>query len=204
MENQSQRGFFGIIITKELLEDGELSITDKFIYGYIASFQRCCFETNEKIAMKLGVSESSVAHAIPKLVKKGYLFVEKSSNNSKARRIYSIMDNPKKLRYLMRKGLFEGCGKPVENSEPPMQNLHSPMQNLHSEKTEVESAKFADIDIEQNKNKVKSEQKPNATPAGLAGLGPASRLAVKRDDYESENEYEQAFYRRNTICLGEH
>lgn len=204
MENRGQRGFFGIIITKEILEDQELNVTDKFIYGYIASFQRCCFETNEKIAVKLGVSESTVAHSIPKLVKKGYLFIEKPANNSKSRRIYSIMDNPKKLSYLMRKGLFKGCGKPVENSEPPMQNLHSPMQNLQTKKTGVESAKFADIDIEQNKNKVKSEQKHDTTPAGLAGLWPASRLAVNRSDYESENDYEQAFYRRNTICLGEH
>lgn len=200
MENSNQRGFFGIIISKEILEDKELSIAEKFIYGYIASFQRCCFESNKKIAKKLGVSESTVKHAIPKLAKKKYLFIEKTNKSNNSRRIYSVLDNPKKLEYLMRKGLF----KVVENSEPVVQNMHDVVQNMHDNITGVRSAKFAHIDIEENKNKVKTEQKPNRTPAGLAGNWPASRLAVNRKDFSNDIEYERAFYQRATICLGEH
>lgn len=198
MEEKNQRGFFGIIIGKEILDDQDLSIAEKFIYGYIASFTRCCFETNERIAEKLGVSESTVKHAIPKLAAKGYLFVEKTNNNSATRRIYSVLDNPKKLAYLARKGMF----KPVENSEGGVQNMHSEVQNMHTPETGVSSAKFAHIDKEENKNKVENEQRPNKSSAGLAGSGPASRLNIKREDYADDLDYEKEFYKRNTVYLG--
>ena len=198
MEEKNQRGFFGIIIGKEILDDQDLSIAEKFIYGYIASFTRCCFETNERIAEKLGVSESTVKHAIPKLAAKGYLFVEKTNNNSATRRIYSVLDNPKKLAYLAKKGMF----KPVENSDGGVQNMHSEVQNMHTPETGVRSAKFAHIDKEEKKNKVESEQKPNDSSAGLAGSGPASRLNIKREDFADDYEYEKEFYKRNTVYLG--
>lgn len=198
MEEKNQRGFFGIIIGKEILDDQDLSIAEKFIYGYIASFTRCCFETNEKIAEKLGISESTVKHAIPKLAEKKYLFVEKTNNRNNARRIYSVLDNPKKLAYLARKGMF-GV---VENSEPVVQNLHDVVQNMHYDITGVRSAKYAHIDKEEKKNKVENEQKPNDSSAGLAGSGPASRLNIKREDYADDSDYEKEFYKRNTVYLG--
>jgi len=210
MDEQNQRGFFGIIITKEILEDGDLSVAEKFIYGYIASFQRCCFESNEKIAQKLGLSESAVAHTIPKLAGKGYLFVEKSGKST-TRRIYSVYDNPKKLKYLAKKGMFNDENEVVENSQnrvqnmhSSMQNMHSRVQNMHSQITGVVSAKYADIEKEQKRIKSETEQKPNESSAGLAGNLPASRLDLKRKDFETEDEYERAFYQRNTICLGAH
>lgn len=204
MESQSQRGFFGIIIAKDILENRELSVTEKFIYGYIASFQRCCFESNEKIAARLGISESLVRHAIPKLARMGYLAVEKPNNNNRSRRIYDVFNNPKKKKYLDWKYQPKACGKHVENSEGVVQEMHDTVQNLHYKITGVSSAKYAHIDIEENKKKVENEQKPNCPPAGLAGLWPASRLAVKRQDFESEIDFEKAFYKRNTICLGAH
>ena len=198
MEEKNQRGFFGVIIGKEILDDQDLSIAEKFIYGYIASFTRCCFETNERIAEKLGVSESTVKHAIPKLAEKGYLFVEKTNNRNNARRIYSVLDNPKKLAYLARKGMFE----PVENSEPVVQNMHDVVQNMHYDITGVRSAKYAHIDKEEKKNKVKIEQKPNyKAPAGSAGSGPAGRMPI-RDNFANDEEFERNFYERNTIRLG--
>lgn len=199
MNDQNQRGFFGIIISKEILEEEDLTVCEKFIYGYIASFTKCCFESNERIASKLGVSESVVAHAIPKLVSKGFLFVEKIAKNSANRRIYSVFDNPKKLAYLAKKGMFDEYVKPVENSEGGMQNLHGGMQNLQTPLTGVPNAKFADIEKEEIKNKVETEQKPNNS-AGLAGGLPAGR--IKPTDFGSDSDYEKEFYRRNTMHLG--
>ena len=195
MEENNQRGFFGIIISKEILDDQDLSIAEKFIYGYIASFTRCCFESNEKIASKLGISESAVKHAIPKLAEKKYLFIEKANNSNNARRIYSVLDNPKKLAYLVRKGMF----KPVENSEAVVQNMHDVVQNMHDDLTGVRSAKYAHIDKEENKNKVEVEQKTNKS-AGLAGSRPASRL--NRSESKNDEDFERKFYERNTIHLG--
>ena len=199
MEDQNQRGFFGIIIPKEILDDKELNVAEKFVYGYIASFPKCCFESNERIAEKIGVSESTVRHAIPKLAEKGYFFIEKVNNSNNSRRVYAILDNPKKLAYLSKKGLL----KVVENFKPVVQNMHDVVQNMHYDKTGVRSAKFAHKDKEENKNKVETEQKPNET-AGSAGNKPAGSLRLKRDDFDNEEEFEKAFYNRNTICLGAH
>lgn len=201
MAQENQRGFFGIIIPKEVLDDTDLSIAEKFIFGYIASFTKCCFESSEAIATKLGVSESTISHALPKLSEKGYIFVEKVNNSNNLRRVYSVLDNPKKLAYLVKKGMF----KPVENSasvrqnmpneEPTVrQNLLDVRQNMPNDLTGVRSAKFADIDIEEKKNKVE-------TP-GLAIKKPAGPYQIKKADFDNPEDYEKAFYERNTVRIG--
>ena len=201
MAQENQRGFFGIIIPKEILDDTDLSIAEKFIFGYIASFTKCCFESNEAIAAKLGVSESTISHALPKLSEKGYIFVEKVNNSNNLRRVYSVLDNPKKLAYLAKKGMF----KPVENSasvrqnmpneEPTVrQNLLDVRQNMPNDLTGVRSAKFADIEIEEKKNKVE-------TP-GLANKKPAGAYQIKKADFNNPEDYEKAFYERNTVRIG--
>lgn len=201
MAQENQRGFFGIIIPKEILDDTDLSIAEKFIFGYIASFTKCCFESNEAIAAKLGVSESTISHALPKLSEKGYIFVEKVNNSNNLRRVYSVLDNPKKLAYLAKKGMF----KPVENSasvrqnmpneEPTVrQNLLDVRQNMPNDLTGVRSAKFADIDIEEKKNKVE-------TP-GLANKKPAGAYQIKKADFDNPEDYEKAFYECNTVRIG--
>lgn len=201
MAQENQRGFFGIIIPKEILDDTDLSIAEKFIFGYIASFTKCCFESNEAIAAKLGVSESTISHALPKLSEKSYIFVEKVNNSNNLRRVYSVLDNPKKLAYLAKKGMF----KPVENSasvrqnmpneEPTVrQNLLDVRQNMPNDLTGVRSAKFADIEIEEKKNKVE-------TP-GLAYKKPAGAYQIKKADFDNPEDYEKAFYERNTVCIG--
>lgn len=204
MGQNDQRGFFGIIIPLEILKDKTLSIAEKFIYGYIASFSRCCFESNEAIASKLGVSESAVKHAIPKLETLGYFFVEKLNNNNNARRIYSILDNPKKVAYLSKKGMWKTCAKVSKKDEPVVQNMHDVVQNMHNTKTGVRSAKYAHIEKEEKKNKANPEQKPNYTTthttAGLAGSEPAGGLP-KRKDFESEDDYEKAIYAARTVLV---
>ena len=208
MVQENQRGYFGIIIPKNVLEDTELNIAEKFVYGYIASFTRCCFENNETIAAKLGVSESTVKHAIPKLAAKGYFFIEKVNNNNASRRIYSVLDDPRKLAYLSRKGLFKAVensrGDSCKNCTRVVQNMHEVVQNMHNPKTGVSSAKYAHIDKEEKKNKEKVEHKPDSTLAGLAGDGPASQLAVdpnkpKIGDYPNAREFLNALrvYRRS-------
>lgn len=204
MSRNDQRGFFGIVIPKEILEDKELGITEKFIYGYISSFRKCCFESNAAIADKLGVSESTVKHAIPMLADKGYLFIEKVNGNNASRRIYAVLDDPKKLAYLARQGMFSPCGKTCGKQEGVVQNMHEVVQNMHNSETGVSSAKFAHIDKEEKKNKVNAEQKPNAKlpspSAGLAGSEPAGGLP-KRDSYGADSSYESAFYAARTMVL---
>lgn len=205
MAQENQRGFFGIIISKEILDDTDLSIAEKFIFGYIASFTRCCFESNEAIATKLGVSESTISHALPKLAEKGYIYVEKVNNNNNLRHIYSVLDNPKKLAYLAKKGAFgvvensASVRQKLPNDEAGVrQNMPDVRQNMPNNLTGVRSAKFADIEKEEKKNKVNDTEKP----ADSAIKKPVCREQVKRDDYDNDLDYEKAFYDRNTVCLG--
>lgn len=206
MTQENQRGFFGIIISKEVLDDTDLSVAEKFVFGYIASFTKCCFESNEAIAAKLGISESTISHALPKLVEKGYLFIEKVNNNNNSRRIYSVLDNPKKLAYLLKKGMLKAVENSVcvkqnlpNKSLTVRQNLPDVRQNMPNNLTGVRSAKFADIEKEEIKNKVNSLEKM----ADLAIEKPVCRGQVKRDNFETDLDYEKAFYKWNTYCLGE-
>lgn len=104
---EESRGFFGIIIPAEIVDSAELTVAEKFIYGFVASFTKACFLSNEAIADRTGVSEHTVSRAINNLSKMGYLYVEFIKGNSAARRIYSVFDNPKKLKYLASKGMFD-------------------------------------------------------------------------------------------------
>lgn len=202
-KEDNERGFFGIIIPLELLENNELSISEKFIFGYIASFRKACFKSNQGIAEQLNISESSVSHAIPKLEKLGYIFIEKDSRNNNVRRMYSVLENPKKLAYLASKGLWKNLWKSEENLQKRRQNLLSPRQNLptpQDDLTEKAKAKFADIDIEERKNKVNPEQKPNLENASDFGSLEAKSSANPRPlrkDFSSDEEWEKAFYKWN-------
>lgn len=195
-EKISQRGFFGIIIPKEVLEDKTLSLADKVIYGYFSSFSKCCYEANHKIADKLGISASSVAHSISRLVSGGYIFVDKKGN---ARKIYAVFGSPNKLAYLQKKYATRACGKPVENSKRRVQILHDGVQNLQTKITGVGSAKFAHIEyrIKKNKGKIDKFCGAECPPKALCG---AFGGRPKRSS--DPDEFEQEFYKRNTIKLG--
>lgn len=200
-KDDNERGFFGIIIPKELLENKELSITEKVIFGYIASFRKACFRSNAEIADQLGVSESSVSHAVPKLEKMGYLFVEKDPRNNNLRRIYSVLENPKKLAYLASRGMWKNLCKTNDNPTERRQNLPARKQNLPTPPTSVTGkakAKFADIDKnkkEERNNRTETELENNASSSGFLGAELTARPL--RKNYESDEEWEQAYYKWN-------
>lgn len=190
MQN-NDRGFFGIIIPAEILSNDELNITEKFVFGFIASFRRCCFMSNEAIAAKIGVSESTVKHVIPKLEKLGYIFVEKENNNNNKRKLYSVLDNPKKLAYLVAKGMWK--------SQSVVQNMHDVVQNMHDDLTGVRSAKYAHIDKEENIEESETVQKPNYKDAsGIGSLEAMPTARPRRKDYANDEEWEKAFYKWNS------
>ena len=106
MNKEENRGFFGIIIPAEIVNSAELNVGEKFIYGFIASFNKACFMSNEAISERTGVSEATVSRAINNLARMGYLYIELVNGNNAKRRIYSVFDDPKKLKYLASKGMF--------------------------------------------------------------------------------------------------
>lgn len=199
MKESTGQKFFGIVITKELLANRELNLTDKVIYGYISSYKNCCYESNTAIADKLGVSLSSVSHGVSRLAKRGAIFIHKVNGDDSRRRIYPVFGKPNKLALLRKKYANFTCGKLVENSDGGRQNLHDVEQNLPTLKTGVRSAKFADKEYRIKKNKAKSdyfrgaECPPKALCGAFGGLGRPSRKS---------QHFEQEFYERNTIRLG--
>lgn len=181
------RGFFGIIIPAEIVESTELTVGEKFVYGFIASFQKACFLSNQAISERTGVSEATVSRAIGRLSRMGYLFVELINNNNATRRIYSVFDNPKKLAYLSRKGLLnreEQASFPQssQNDEKSRQNDETPNGG--------ESRQNDD-----NRIRIKEEESKRAP---LTAKPEPSRRPL-RSEYQTEKEWEEAFYKYMTL-----
>lgn len=111
--------FTGVFIPKEILLDENLTAGEKILYANIASFDKCCFESNERLAEKCSMSERSVSRSLQKLQERGYVFAELVGGNSAKRRLYALADSPKKVKYLVAKGLLRADQselQPVENS----------------------------------------------------------------------------------------
>lgn len=187
---EENRGFFGIIIPAEIVDSAELTVSEKFIFGFIASFQKACFLSNETISVRTGVSERAVSRAISNLEKMGYLFVEFAGNNSAKRRIYSVFDNPKKLAYLAKKGMFGRESKPVENSNEPVEKEVSQIgegrQNGEGGRQNGEPQNGGE-----GRQIGYHRYRRNIEESGQALLSAPRPL---RKDYQTQEEYEQALY----------
>ena len=221
LQNTNPRGFFGVIIPIEIL-DSDLTPAEKIIYAYIASYSKCCMDSNERISERINVSKETVSRAINKLQKMNYLFVEFVKNNPSKRRIYAIFDNPKKIGYLTKKGYFStgfstseeskkqgSSDEPSQNDEAqpsecaePSQNDEVPSQNVKAHNG-GEPSQNVNQRIKNKKKKEITEQKTNyESPAGSAGKLPASRLKRPlRKDFENDVEFEEAFYAWNTALM---
>ena len=193
------RGFFGIIIPAEIVESTELTVGEKFVYGFIASFTKACFLSNEAISVRTGVSEATVSRAIGRLVRMGYLFVELVNNNNAQRRIYSVFDNPKKLAYLSRKGLLnreEQASFPQsrQNDESVEKSGKSfPQSNQNDEKSRQNDETPNGGESRQNDDnriRIKEEESKRAPLTAV----PEPSRRPRRSDYQTNEEWEKAIY----------
>ena len=108
MANEENIGISFVNIPIEVFSSKELTANEKILYGYLSIFKKqCCFQSNETLAETLGVSVPSVSRGLKHLESLGYVFIEFVNGNSAARRIYTVFDNPKKLKYLASKGYLE-------------------------------------------------------------------------------------------------
>ena len=120
-KEDNSTGISYVIMPMEVLKDENLTPSEKILYCYLTLFKKqCCFQSNAGISSLTGLDESTIKRGLKKLAELKYIFVEFVNNNSAARRIYVIMDNPKKLAYLAKKGAFAEEDKPVQkNAEVP-------------------------------------------------------------------------------------
>lgn len=106
-ENGEGTGISFVIMPLEILQDKNLTPSEKILYCYLSLFKKgVCFQSNDKLSEMTGLDESTIKRGLKKLGELKYVYVEFVNNNSAARRIYVVLDNPKKLEYLSRKGLF--------------------------------------------------------------------------------------------------
>lgn len=111
MTQKSQKEFFGIIIPANLLNNSEITLSEKFVYAYISSFKKYCCESNERISEKLGISQKTISRSISNLQKLGYIFIDCEKSNNFGRKLYAVYENPKKLEYLSKRNAILNMDK---------------------------------------------------------------------------------------------
>lgn len=116
--NEKEMGITYVVMPVELLQNKDLTPAEKILYCYLTVFKKqCCFQSNDAISEATGIEVRSIQRGLKKLAELGYIFIEFVNNNSALRRIYTIIDNPKKLEYLAKKGMFGKIQSPDE-AEP--------------------------------------------------------------------------------------
>ena len=144
-ENGEGAGISFVIMPIEILQDKNLTSSEKILYCYLSLFKKgVCFQSNDKLAEITGLDESTIKRGLKKLSEMQYVYVEFLNNNSAMRRIYVVLDNPKKLAYLSRKGMFSLDKKIKEpNTEPAPEPVpHRPVVDIANMEARPRRADF--------------------------------------------------------------
>jgi hypothetical protein len=87
-----------------------------------------------------GLEERTLQRALKKLAELKYVFIEYVNNNSAMRRIYVVLDNPKKLEYLAKKGMFSMSPNPaVADAEPKNEEPEMPKPTTRPKRADYSS-----------------------------------------------------------------
>ena len=134
MKNEIGQGIQYVVMPIEVLQNEELSPSEKILYCYLTLFKKgVCFQSNAGIEKMTGLQEKTISRGLKKLSELGYIYIEYVNGNSAARRIYTILDNPKKLEYLAKVGAFKRdtgtLPEAVEEAEPKPENMADELAN---------------------------------------------------------------------------
>lgn len=143
MNQNNQREFFGIIVPIGILGENELSVCEKFVYSYVASYSKFCADSNAKIADRLGLSAKTVSRAIGRLQKLGYFEIKYGNANSASRKIFDLHKKSyikrvtKPLYWLNcreeRRSFPQSFAQLLHNAVMSRQNVQGGGQNVHSD-----------------------------------------------------------------------
>lgn len=136
MKNEIWQGIQYVVMPIEVLQNEELSPSEKILYCYLTLFKKgVCFQSNAGIEKMTGLQEKTISRGLKKLSELGHIYIEYVNGNSAARRIYTILDNPKKLEHLAKMGAFKKATEPkseaVEEAEdePKPENMDDDLEN---------------------------------------------------------------------------
>lgn len=171
-ENGDTMGISFVIMPIEILQNKDLTANEKMLYCYLSVFKKgVCFQSNEKLAEMTGTDESTIKRGLKKLAELGYVFIEFVNNNSAMRRIYVVLDNPKKLAYLSRKGMF----------------------SLDKKASVYENTKSAEAEA-RNTVEPRTDEPTEPKPA-------VTNKRPMRANFETDEAFEKAFYNWNKAVI---
>lgn len=213
MSENGKTKFIGVLVKPEILGDRRLTIAEKFIFSYVASYKKVCWDSNACIADRLGLSVPTVTRAIKRLQEAGFLFVDYQKGNNSKRKIFVVWNQPNKRRILERKNRGESATFPQsfpqsfphsnQNDYPPNQNDSKSNQNDEPRNRGESNQNDYHRIIRGKRGSKKTTIRPCSKQdlAGLAGSRPASQV-IRAKDFENVQDFEKAFYARNTFRLG--
>lgn len=132
------RDFKGIWIPKEIWLDTELNALDKIILAEIDSLdmgERGCYASNKHIAEFCQCSETKVSNSVSKLIKLGYLYVQKF--DGRQRELKSRLSNFDRQYYRNCKADLQNLqGGLTKNARQSDGNCKAESQNLQESNTD--------------------------------------------------------------------
>lgn len=188
----------------DLLEENATT-NEILLYGLIeasAFSEGFCYASNTYMAEQLGLKVGTIKNLLSSLSKRGWISVEFEGNKRIA--ITPLLGLSRKPKTKQKPNKKERK-KPVENSQKSvtleLRYRHARM-TLPSFYNDARPRGVTGEGIIINNNIIKEIYKEKTLSTGSAGGLPAGRQ--RRLDGESDFDFEQRFYDRNTIYLGAH
>lgn len=193
--------FYTELVNKEGATTNEI-----LLYGLIeaSSFSEgFCYASSDYMASQLGVAPGTIKNMLSSLSKKGWISVEVKGNKR-------VMITPLLGLAIKKKPVENSVTQELRSVENSKESVTQELRYRHASVTlpsrynDAHNREETGEGIINNNNIIIKEINKEKEAAGSAGSSPAGSLRLKRDDFESDEEYEEAFYNRNTICLGAH
>jgi len=133
---EQKKEFTGVWIPKHIIEDLELSMTDKIIYAEIACF-KICFKSNEKLGERYNLKKNTISIIISRLIKKRYIYSNKKTGDY--RQLIALKDEPNQRACvkIIKEPLSEKSKSLCENN----QTIDNTIDNI--KKTSIAKTSFA-------------------------------------------------------------
>lgn len=173
---EQKREFTGVWIPRHIIEDENLTMTDKIIFAEIACFD-VCYKSNEKLGERYGLKRNTIMKIVLKLEAMGY--IERKSFDGRQRQLKAKMDKPN---HSLHVNIITPCiGK---ESHPACENNHTIDNTLEHRKENILQTDVCEV--------VSDLLKDNKKHIQIIGL----YAKAKKVEFENK-EQQQSFIKRN-------
>lgn len=163
MESQKKE-FTGVWIPRHIIDDEDLTMTERIIYAEIACFIEC-YKSNEELGSRYKLKADTISGVVAKLIAKGYV-VSLGVSGGRYRKLRALKDEPNPTQ-----GRKKILGTLGEKSYPPSEKNPTIDNTLDNTKEKpaaggAASASFyrKDIPIDDDGNPVREHAKKKEVP----------------------------------------